>query len=309
MSNHHSESDTTPSNLSSLNSDSYSPYNNKRKDYKEEEKFFLEDSITMDPHKNNVYREPITHVKNRSHFEGILGSCFGDFDAKLTYNQLLPFYKLKEDANILFDAKCKDYDDTFRELWGVFMNNETLEKIENEKWKDFGFQNSNPRSDLRGGGLISLKQMVHYAKERPIKVKEMVDPKHEFCYAISSINVTYFLFRYYHLSDLLVFEKDWKDICSRIALKTFCTLLENDKTVFDRMHCLLLEDLFEVWLEVRKNLPNVTLLDFHIATDTIKARFKRATEKKVFEDFDTMKLYYHKKKVLNPPILKTTINR
>jgi len=309
MSNKNDESDLTASNFSSLNSDSYSPYNKKRKDHFEEEKFFLDDAITLEHNKSNIYREPMTHVKNRSALENILGSCFGDFDAKITYNQLLPFYKLKEDANVLFDAKCKDYDDIFRELWAVFMNNETLEKIENEKWKDFGFQNSNPRSDLRGGGLISLKQMVHYAKEHPTKVKEMVDPKHEFCYAISSINITYFLFRYYHLSDLLTYEKDWKEICSRIALKTFCTLLETDKAVFDKMHCLLLEDLFDVWLEVRKNLPNVTLLDFHIATDTIKARFKRATEKKVFEEFETLKIYYNNKKPLNPPILKTTVRR
>jgi len=276
---------------------------NRTKKPKEESKGFLDDSSLPDTSKQHLFREPETHIKNRSPLENILGACFGDFDAKLTYNQLLPFYNLREDANVLFDAKCTDYDDLFRELWEA-ITGEKLDKIENERWKDFGFQNANPRSDLRGGGLISLKQMVTYAKKNKAKLAEMVDPKHDFLFAVSSINVTYFLFRYYHMSDLLVYEKDWKEICSRTALKTFCILLEQDSQVFNKIHSLLLQDLFEIWLEIKHLLPNATLLDFNLATDTMKRRYKKATEKKIFEDFETLRVYYNKKKVVNQPETK-----
>ena len=270
---------------------------------KEETKGFLDDSVLADSSKQQLFREPLTHVKNRSPLENILGACFGDFDAKLTYNQLLPFYNLREDANVLFDAKCTDYDDLFRELWEA-ITSEKLDKIENDRWKDFGFQNANPRSDLRGGGLISLKQMVTYAKKNKAKLAEMVDPKHDFLFAVSSINVTYFLFRYYHMSDLLVYEKDWKEICSRTALKTFCILLEADSQVFNKIHSLLLQDLFEVWLEIKHTLPHATLLDFNLAMDTMKRRYRKATEKKMFDDFETLRIYYNKKKVQNLPEIK-----
>lgn len=268
----------------------------------EEEKYFLEESGITDNTKESLYREPLTHIKNRSPVEGILGTCFGDFNAKLTNSQLELFYKLKEDANVLFDAKCTDYDDLFRELWDLLTDKEPLEKLENNKWKDFGFQNANPRSDMRGGGLMSLKQLLSYVKQRPEKVKEMVDPANDFFFAVSSINVTYFLFRYYHMSDLLVYEKDWKEICSRIALKTFCTVLEADNHAFDKIHALLLEDLFATWLEVRKTLPNATILDFNLAQEAVKERYRKATMKKVFEDLDTLKVYYKKKKGQIPAV-------
>ena len=278
-----------------------SPQNSKAVRGQEEEKDFLDDPAMSEAMRQNSYREPLTHIKNRNPLENILGTCFGDFNAKLTFNQLIPFYKIKEDVDVLFDAKCTDYDDLFRQLWEV-LTNEKLDNIQNERWKYYGFQNANPRSDLRGGGLISLKQMITYAKSHKEKVKEMVTPEHEFLFAVSSINLTYFLFRYYHLPDLLVYEKDWKEICSRIALKTFCTLLETDHSTFDKLHAMLLEDLFEVWLEIKRTIPEATLLDFNKATDTVKERYRAATNKTVFEDWDTLKCYYEKKKAQIPPV-------
>ena len=278
-----------------------SPQSSKATRGQEEEKDFFDDLAMSEAMRQTTYREPLTHIKNRNPLENILGTCFGDFNAKLTYNQLIPFYKIKEDVDVLFDAKCTEYDDLFRELWKV-LTDENLDTIQNERWKYYGFQNANPRSDLRGGGLISLKQMISYAKSHKEKVKEMVAPEHEFLFAVSSINITYFLFRYYHLSSLLVYEKDWKEICSRIALKSFCILLEDDHSTYNKLHAMLLEDLFEVWLEIKRTLPEATLLDFNKATDTVKERYRAATNKNIFDDWYTLKTHYEKKKAQIPPI-------
>lgn len=278
-----------------------SPQSSKGKKGQEEEKDFIEDAAMTEAMRQNAYREPLTHVKNRNPLESVLGTCFGDFNAKLTFNQLIPFYKIKEDVDVLFDAKCTDYDDYFRDLWKA-LTWENIDDVQNERWKYYGFQNPNPRSDLRGGGLISLKQMISYVKAYRSRVITMTEPVHEFLFAVSSINITYFLFRYYHLSDLLVYEKDWKEICSRSALKTFCVLLEADNSTFDKMHSMLLEDLFEVWIQIKKKVPNATLLDFNRALDLVKERYRAATNKNIFEDWNTLKSFYDKKKVEFPVV-------
>lgn len=43
------------------------------------------------------------------------------------------------------------------ELWEILTNSEMdKEDFKNEEWVKYGFQNKNPCSDFRGGGVLSL---------------------------------------------------------------------------------------------------------------------------------------------------------
>ena len=249
--------------------------------------------------KRQSYREPITHVKNRSVFEFLFGSCFGNTSTQLSYEELVPYYDLKNDANIYFDNKCTDYDDMFRDLWNA-LTGETLEQVQNEGWKNYGFQNANPRSDIRGGALLSLKQLIYFVKANKERIAEMNSDPSTFLFGVSSINISYFLIKYYHLSDQLAFAKDKKELCSRIALKSFCGLQRVDENTFNKIHSILFSDLFKVWEDLKRKIPGLTLLDFNMALKIVKAKFIRVTRKNTFDSLRTMKAYYDRVETVLP---------
>lgn len=245
------------------------------------------------------YREPITHIKNKTLMEILFGSCFGDLRTSLTIEELIPFYDLKNDANTYFDNKCKDYDDMFRELYQE-LTLQTIEEVQNDTWKTFGFQNANPRSDIRGGGLLSLKQLIYFVKSNKSRTTEMAADNSNFLFAVSSINVTYYLITYYHLSNHLIYSKDKKEICSRVALKSFCSLLRVDNNTLNKIHSLLLNDLYNIWKSLKEKLPKLTLLDFNMAVNIMKAKFVKTTKKHMFDDFEAMSRYYLKLETILP---------
>jgi hypothetical protein len=45
-----------------------------------------------------------------------------------------------------------------------------MKETKNEEWKFFGFQNANPFSDFRGGGLLSLKHLIFYAQSNTKRI-------------------------------------------------------------------------------------------------------------------------------------------
>lgn len=254
-----------------------------------------------------IDREPITHLKNRSFMEKIFGSCLGDQRLQLTYDELVGFYLLKDWANTFIDAKTTEYDDLFRKLY-YNLTKDTLVEIVNDNWKNFGFQNSNLRTDFRAGCLISLKHLVYFTANHGDRIPSMVEPSNEFLFGICSINVSFFLQKYYHLPDSLVFEKDKKEICSRIALKTFCQILEEDENLHFKIHAMLLIDLFEIWISIRNTVKGVNILDFGMALETMKKKYTSVTRQELFDDWPTLASRYNGTNIELPTRRKSLMN-
>jgi ELMO/CED-12 family len=241
--------------------------------------------------KYNIDREPMTHLKNRNFIEKFFGSCFGDARLQLTYDELIGFYTLKEWANTFIDGKSTEYDDHFRKLY-FNITKETLGEIVNDNWKNFGFQNANLRTDFRAGCLLSLKHLLYFTSNHGDRIAGMIEPSKDFLFGICSINVSYFLAKYYHLPDSLIFEKDKKEICSRVALKSFCQISEEDDNLHFKIHAMLLIDLFEIWIQIRNTVKGVNILDFGMALETMKKKFTNATRTELFDDYASFSSAY-----------------
>jgi len=257
----------------------------------EETTMLTEGIYTKSRSKQSFFEEPITHVQNQPFLLKIFLACWSDKKNRLTSNELWSFSKLREDANVTFDPHSDDFNNLLRELY-TLLTNETLLEVSNEKWKAFGFQNSNPRSDFRAGGLLAILQLISYAKSYNNRVKFMVAAANEFLLAISSINITHFLVKYYHLSNQKQFPKYHKEYCSRNALKTFCRLLDQDSEILEQIHHLLLNDLYDTWQKIRKEVPGVTLLDFGMAQEAVKRKFKNITQNRSYNNFDSLSKAY-----------------
>lgn len=50
-----------------------------------------------------------------------------------------------------------------------------------------------------------------------------------FFFAITAINICFFMKNYFHLTDSLVAGRDNQTYCDRRALKNFCTIISNDQ--------------------------------------------------------------------------------
>ena len=59
-------------------------------------------------------------------------------------------------------------------LWVASFPFEPFERI-SPMWQSVGFQNKDPVKDLRGGGLLALRQLVHLAEKKPAVMAQLQD--------------------------------------------------------------------------------------------------------------------------------------
>ena len=69
--------------------------------------------------------------------------------------------------------------------------------------------------------------------------------KHHFFFAVTSINICFYLKNYFHLSDSLDVERDKNLYCSRRALKNFCKTLNSTENFFYDLNEMLLKDFYK----------------------------------------------------------------
>ena len=75
----------------------------------------------------------------------------------MSTNELISFYELKTICNVLYDPLEESHIKQLEKLTLLLFENNEI-----KDWKSFGFQNSIPETDFRGGGLISLKNIIFF---------------------------------------------------------------------------------------------------------------------------------------------------
>jgi hypothetical protein len=84
------------------------------------------------------------------------------------------------------------------------INSKGRTMIEESLWKDIGFQGKDPRTDFRGGGHLSLLNLIYFLKHYREDWDELVKVTKEdqdlmWLTAISSINITHSLVIYFYM--------------------------------------------------------------------------------------------------------------
>jgi hypothetical protein len=97
--------------------------------------------------------------------------------------------------------------------------------VNGKEWMQLGFQGQYPETDFRGGGILSLELILRFVKRNKELVKRMETDKAGFFFAITAINIAFFMKKYFHLADFLLVGKDIQVYCNRRALKNFCRML------------------------------------------------------------------------------------
>ncbi|GLT36481.1 hypothetical protein SLA2020_108550 [Shorea laevis] len=71
-----------------------------------------------------------------------------------------------------------EHQDALKQLWRLAYPNRELPSLTSELWKDMGWQDSDPSTDFRGGGFISLENLIFFAKEYPQSFQRLLHKKY-----------------------------------------------------------------------------------------------------------------------------------
>ncbi|EOA31037.1 hypothetical protein CARUB_v10014187mg [Capsella rubella] len=143
------------------------------------------------------------------------GSIFGRFLSLPSFGQigtggrLLPpplsmlqeerLRNIKRRIEIPFDGSRMEHQDALKQLWRLAYPQRELPPLKSELWKEMGWQGTDPSTDFRGGGYISLENLIFFAKTYPESFQRLLHKRDgtradwEYPFAVAGINISFML--------------------------------------------------------------------------------------------------------------------
>ncbi|XP_044364105.1 ELMO domain-containing protein C isoform X1 [Triticum aestivum] len=189
---------------------------------------------------------------------------------------------LRQRLNVPFDCSAVKHQDALKELWRLAYPNRELPPLKSDLWKEMGWQNSDPATDFRSGGFMSLENLIYFARNYPVcfcsswaltllinpllvgisiwlnaeYLLNMQDSFHrllhkadgeraewEYPFAVAGVNISYMLVQMLDLQS-----ENRRSSKARVG---FAQLLEDDEMAFDNLFCLAFQMLDAQWLARR----------------------------------------------------------
>ncbi|KAI5067100.1 hypothetical protein GOP47_0018215 [Adiantum capillus-veneris] len=166
-----------------------------------------------------------------------------------------------------FDGTHLWHQDALRELWTVSFPDRELTDLVSEQWKDMGWQGKDPSTDFRGGGFISLENLLFFAKEYPRSFKKLLHKEEgcratwEYPFAVAGINISFMLIQILDLRSVTP---------KTVSGKRFVKLLEEDEFAFDRLYCVAFEMMDAQWLAMK-----ASYMEFNAVLKATQAQLER----------------------------------
>ncbi|WVZ07933.1 hypothetical protein V8G54_021279 [Vigna mungo] len=107
--------------------------------------------------------------------------------------------RLQSRIDIPYDSSIPEHQDALRALWRVAFPEEELRGLISEQWKDMGWQGKDPSTDFRGGGFISLENLLFFARNFPKSFQDLLRKQEgdrsvwEYPFAVAGVNITFML--------------------------------------------------------------------------------------------------------------------
>jgi hypothetical protein len=89
--------------------------------------------------------------------------------------------------------------EALKDLWRASFPGAELRGLISEQWKEMGWQGKDPSTDFRGGGFISLENLVYFSKNFPKSFQELLRKQNgdraiwEYPFAVAGVNITFML--------------------------------------------------------------------------------------------------------------------
>ncbi|KAK4381977.1 ELMO domain-containing protein A [Sesamum angolense] len=168
--------------------------------------------------------------------------------------------------------------DALRQLWRLSYPDRKLPSLKSEVWKEMGWQGSDPSTDFRGGGFISLENLIFFAKTYPEAFQNLLHKRDgkrsewEYPFAVAGINVSFMLVQMLDLQS---------GNPSTLAGHRFLELLREDEMAFDNLFCIAFKLLDAQWLAKR-----ASYMEFN---DVLKSTRSQLEREMALEDVSTVR--------------------
>ncbi|XP_072996818.1 uncharacterized protein [Typha latifolia] len=155
---------------------------------------------------------------------------------------------LRRRVEVTFDGSSVDHQDALKKLWRLAYPDREIPPLKSDLWKEMGWQGSDPSTDFRGGGFISLENLIFFAKNYPTSFHRLLNKKDgkraewEYPFAAAGVNISYMLTQMLDLQT--------GKITSRTGAR-FVELLGSDEMAFDNLYCVAFQMLDVHWLAKR----------------------------------------------------------
>ncbi|CAN6836922.1 unnamed protein product [Brassica oleracea var. botrytis] len=178
--------------------------------------------------------------------QGRDGASRPSFD--LTPAQEECLQRLQNRMEVAYDTSIPQHQEALKGLWKLAFPEEELHAIVSEQWKEMGWQGKDPSTDFRGGGFISLENLLYFAKRFPKSFQDLLRKQvgdrsvWEYPFAVAGINITFMLIQMLGLEAVKP---------PSIVGETFLRFLSVNESAFDILYCIAFKLMDHQWLSMR----------------------------------------------------------
>ncbi|XP_048140964.1 ELMO domain-containing protein A isoform X3 [Rhodamnia argentea] len=188
----------------------------------------------------------------------------------LTPAQEESLQRLQSRIDVAYESSILEHQEALRALWHAAFPEEELGGLISEQWKEMGWQGKDPSTDFRGGGFISLENLLFFARNFPKSFQDLLRKREgdrslwEYPFAVAGVNITFMLIQMLDLEaenesafDLLycitfkLMDNQW--LAMRASYMDFNAVMKSTRRQMERE--LLLEDVMRL-----EDLPSYGLL-------------------------------------------------
>ncbi|GER43216.1 ELMO/CED-12 domain-containing protein [Striga asiatica] len=194
-----------------------------------------------------------------------------DCDARpsfdLTPAQEECLHRLQNRIDVNYDSSVPEHQEALRALWHAAFPGEELHGLISEQWKEMGWQGKDPSTDFRGGGFISLENLLYLARNFPKSFQDLLRKKEgdralwEYPFAVAGVNITF----------MLIQMLDLEAVKPRTLVgATFLKFLTENESAFDLLYCITFKLMDHQWLSM-----HASYMDFNTVMKATRRQLER----------------------------------
>ncbi|KAI7745689.1 hypothetical protein M8C21_019387 [Ambrosia artemisiifolia] len=175
--------------------------------------------------------------------------------------------KLQHRLDIAYDSSVPEHQESLRALWKAAFPEEELHGLITEQWKEMGWQGKDPSTDFRGGGYISLENLLYFARNFPESFQDLLRKQEgdrsmwEYPFAVAGVNITF----------MLIQMLDLEAVKPRTLVgATFLKFLTDNESAFDLLYCIAFKLMDHQWLAMR-----ASYMDFNAVMKATRHQLER----------------------------------
>ncbi|XP_042507948.1 ELMO domain-containing protein A-like isoform X3 [Macadamia integrifolia] len=182
------------------------------------------------------------------------------FDLTLAQEECLQ--RLQSRIDVAYDSSRPEHQEALRALWHAAFPEEELHGLISEQWKEMGWQGKDPSTDFRGGGFISLENLLFFARNYPKSFQNLLQKQEgdrsmwEYPFAVAGVNITFMLIQMLGLQAVKP-----RMLIGAIFLK----LLSENESAFDLLYCIAFKLMDQQWLSMR-----ASYMDFNVCASAVR---------------------------------------